>query len=106
MAMDVNLTRAAQAYARASSIVDPAQSGTEDAAVKGTSFKALLSTAMDNAVGATGKAELTSMAASIGKADINDLVAAVNNADLTLQTVAAVRDKVIGAYQEIMRMPI
>ncbi len=106
MAMDISLARAAQAYARASSIVDPAQPGAEEAAAKGTSFKDMLSSAMDGAVGATGKAELSSMAASIGKADINDLVAAVNNADLTLQTVAAVRDKVIGAYQEIMRMPI
>jgi flagellar hook-basal body complex protein FliE len=30
----------------------------------------------------------------------------VNNAEVTLQTAVAVRDKVIAAYQEIMRMPI
>jgi flagellar hook-basal body complex protein FliE len=33
-------------------------------------------------------------------------VTAVNNAELTLDTVVAIRDKVIGAYQDIMKMPI
>ena len=40
------------------------------------------------------------------QADLNEIVTAVNNAEMTLQTVVAVRDKVIQAYQEIMRMPI
>ncbi len=31
---------------------------------------------------------------------------AVTNAEVTLQTVIAVRDKVVAAYQEIARMPI
>ena len=30
----------------------------------------------------------------------------VTNAEVTLQTVVAVRDRVIAAYQEILRMPI
>ena len=41
-----------------------------------------------------------------GKADVVDLVTAMNEAEMTLQTVVAVRDKVVQAYQEIMRMPI
>ncbi len=41
-----------------------------------------------------------------GKADVRDVVAAVNNAELTLQTVVAVRDKVVSAYNEILHMPI
>lgn len=44
--------------------------------------------------------------AVIGKADLTDVVEAVTNAELTLQTVVALRDKMLGAYQEIMRMPI
>jgi flagellar hook-basal body complex protein FliE len=35
-----------------------------------------------------------------------DVVTAVSNAEMTLQTVVAVRDRVLNAYQEIMRMPI
>jgi flagellar hook-basal body complex protein FliE len=34
------------------------------------------------------------------------VVAAVTNAEVTLQTVLAVRDRVIQAYQDIIRMPI
>ncbi|NBX04163.1 MAG: flagellar hook-basal body complex protein FliE, partial [Alphaproteobacteria bacterium] len=41
-----------------------------------------------------------------GKVDLTDLVTAVSSAELTLNTVVAVRDKVINAYQEIIRMPI
>lgn len=38
--------------------------------------------------------------------DLTDVVAAVSNAEMVLDTVVAVRDKVIQAYQEIVRMPI
>jgi flagellar hook-basal body complex protein FliE len=41
-----------------------------------------------------------------GKADIVDVVNAVNQAELTLDTVVAVRDKVVAAYQSILNMPI
>jgi len=41
-----------------------------------------------------------------GKADIVDVVTAVNQAEITLNTVVAVRDKVVAAYQSIMNMPI
>ncbi|MCK6418475.1 MAG: flagellar hook-basal body complex protein FliE [Alphaproteobacteria bacterium] len=39
-------------------------------------------------------------------ADITDVVQAVNAAEITLQTVVALRDRLVGAYQELMRMPI
>ena len=35
-----------------------------------------------------------------------DVVTAVANAELTLETVVAIRDQVIQAYQEVIRMPI
>ena len=41
-----------------------------------------------------------------GKANIVDVVNSVNAAELTLDTVVAVRDKVVAAYQSIMSMPI
>ncbi|MBV9993144.1 MAG: flagellar hook-basal body complex protein FliE, partial [Alphaproteobacteria bacterium] len=41
-----------------------------------------------------------------GNANIVDVVNAVNSAELTLDTVVAVRDKVVQAYQSIMNMPI
>ena len=41
-----------------------------------------------------------------GKADLGDVVAAVNDAELTLQTVTALRDKLIAAYKEVLLIPI
>jgi len=41
-----------------------------------------------------------------GNANIVDVVNAVNSAELTLDTIVAVRDKVVQAYQSIMNMPI
>jgi len=41
-----------------------------------------------------------------GKGNIVDVVNSVNQAELTLDTVVAVRDKVVQAYQSIMNMPI
>lgn len=41
-----------------------------------------------------------------GKADLVDVVTAVSETQLALETMVSVRDKVIAAYEEIMRMPI
>jgi len=41
-----------------------------------------------------------------GKTELHEVVTAVANAEVTLQTVVAVRDRVISSYQDIMRMPI
>jgi flagellar hook-basal body complex protein FliE len=41
-----------------------------------------------------------------GKTELVNVVTAVASAQSSLETVIAVRDQVISAYQEIMRMPI
>ena len=50
--------------------------------------------------------EKASANAVLGTANLTDVVEAVTAAELTLQTVVAVRDRMLTAYQEIMRMPI
>lgn len=69
-------------------------------------FSAMLKDATKVAIGTVKDAEQASAAAIAGKADIREVVNAVANAELTLETVVAVRDKVINAYNEILRMPI
>jgi len=55
----------------------------------------------------TGKTEeVTSMKGMAKEAELTDVVTAVSNAELTLQTVVTIRDRVIQAYQDIIRMPI
>lgn len=51
-------------------------------------------------------AEEQAMAAIAGTASLTDVVTALSRAELTLQTATAVRDRVIQAYQDIIRMPI
>jgi flagellar hook-basal body complex protein FliE len=70
------------------------------------SFGDLVSSAAQTALETGRKSEQLSAAAVAGKADTTDVVTAVTNAEITLQTVLAVRDRVIQAYQDIMRMPI
>jgi flagellar hook-basal body complex protein FliE len=69
-------------------------------------FGELLSNVMNQATEQTRSAE-TQMSASVqGRAELIDVVTAVASAEASLETVMAVRDQVIQAYQEIMRMPI
>lgn len=72
----------------------------------GTDFASLLKGAAQDTVSSLKTAEAGTAAAIAGKADIREVVAAVTNAELTLETVVNVRDKVINAYNDIMRMPI
>ncbi|WP_374304361.1 flagellar hook-basal body complex protein FliE [Ferrovibrio sp.] len=72
----------------------------------GGGFGDMLGEALQQAVDASKQSEVTSARAVAGKADVTDVVTAVTNAEVALDTVVAVRDRVINAYQEIMRMPI
>lgn len=72
----------------------------------GGSFDNLLEAELQQAVGALQRSEQASIAGISGTASIQEVVEAVTAAELTLQKVTAVRDRVITAYQEIMRMPI
>ncbi|SRR5258708_38722466 len=69
-------------------------------------FASLVREAADSAINTGKQAEKVSVAGIAGKADILDVVQAVSNAETTLTTVVAVRDKLVAAYQELMRMPV
>jgi len=75
-------------------------------AAPGTDFASVLKDAAKNSIATMKTAEAGTAAAIAGKADIREVVAAVTNAELTLETVVNVRDKVINAYNDIIRMPI
>jgi flagellar hook-basal body complex protein FliE len=82
------------------------QAKTESVSGSGMDFASLLKDGVKNVIDTGKKSEELSKQAIAGKASLGEVVAAVNNADLTLQTVVAVRDKVIGAYNDILKMPI
>jgi flagellar hook-basal body complex protein FliE len=81
-------------------------SNSDSVSGQGMDFASLLKDGAKAAIDSSRKSEEMSKQAIAGKADVRDVVAAVNNAELTLQTVVAVRDKVIGAYNDILKMPI
>ena len=70
------------------------------------SFPDLLGHSLQSArdVGYKGEAQSTRSVAN--ESELHDLINAVSNAELTLNTVVAVRDRVISAYQDIIKMPI
>ncbi len=102
-----NPAGAASAYAQAAGrILDGADAGSTGASTAGPSFADLVKDSIGETVNITKASETASLNAISGKADVVDLITAVNDAEMTLQTVVAVRDRVVQAYQEIMRMPI
>jgi flagellar hook-basal body complex protein FliE len=54
--------------------------------------------------GRRSDAQAASVAA--GRADVVDVVTAVAESEAAIETLVAVRDRVIAAYEEIMRMPV
>ena len=69
-------------------------------------FSALLQNALGGTAQAGHLAESQALAAVSGKGDIVDVVTAVAESEAALETLVAVRDRVIAAYEDIMRMPI
>ena len=69
-------------------------------------FESLLKSELEATRTALRASESASIEAVAGKGNLQQVVEAVTEAELSLQKVTAVRDRMISAYQEIMRMPI
>uniref|UniRef100_UPI0035319CCD flagellar hook-basal body complex protein FliE n=1 Tax=Pararhizobium sp. IMCC3301 TaxID=3067904 RepID=UPI0035319CCD len=82
----------------------PAQQAQEPNA----SFASMVSQVATDAVATGQGGEQASMAFATGQPTANmvEMVTAVAETELALQTMVSVRDRVISAYEEIMRMPI
>lgn len=72
----------------------------------GETFADLIKDVVGDAVTANKESEKISMKAISGNADMREVAIAVANAEISLQTVLAVRDKVVSAYQQIIKMPV
>ncbi len=99
----MNPLMAARAYAA----TQGTGGATAGAAVAGgPDFSQLLQNVMGNMTDQTRAAETQMTQVVQGQGSLIDVVTAVASAEASLETVIAVRDQVISAYQEIMRMPI
>ncbi|MBF0168893.1 MAG: flagellar hook-basal body complex protein FliE [Alphaproteobacteria bacterium] len=107
--MALNISNAINAYASAARPTTPGLDAGANAATNAQpaqDFAGLVKNAAQSSIDTMKTGERMSMMAIAGQADLTEVVTAVSAAEVTLQTVMAVRDKVITAYNEIMRMPI
>ncbi len=95
MDLSTTLTQAADRYAAARPATAP-QPGTSGG---------VLGLAQDFAA-TLARGEGTAMAAMTGGADPHALVQALTQTELAVETAVTVRNKVVEAYQEILRMPV
>ena len=99
-------TVAADAVGSVSSIA-PAITGAASAAGGApTDFGSMLAQVAGDAVEKLKAGEAIAISGIQGKASIQDVTKSVMDAQQSLQTVVAVRDKVVSAYQEVSRMAI
>jgi flagellar hook-basal body complex protein FliE len=96
---------AANAYANLARLTD-ASAAAKSPAAGGPSFGDLLKDAIGSVVDGGRKADQQTVAMASGKANVMDVVTAVAETDVKISTLVSVRDKVISAYEDILKMPI
>ncbi|WP_254073042.1 flagellar hook-basal body complex protein FliE [Acidisphaera sp. S103] len=96
--MVITPSSAAEAYSR-----------TAGGAISGgasESFGSAVEQALGQAVQTGHTADDQAMTALSGGGNLTDVVTALSHAEMTLQAATAIRDRVVQAYQDIMKMPI
>jgi flagellar hook-basal body complex protein FliE len=99
---------AANAYAALARASEQTKSLAGDSAgpENGPNFGALLKDVMTSVNAAGQKSDVQGQAVAMGKANMIDVVTAVAESETAIQALVSVRDKVIAAYEEILKMPI
>ena len=86
---------AANAYDRAKQAVSPAEGAPQGVTAAAVDFAKVMD-----------QVDIAATGAMTGKGDTHDQVQSIAQAEIALETVVAIRDKVVEAYQEILRMPV
>ena len=99
---------AANAYAALAQLRDQSAALARDPAAQegGLNFGSVLKDVVTNVTAVGRKSDTQAQAVAMGKANMIDVVTAVAESETAIQAMVAVRDKVIAAYEEILRMPI
>lgn len=108
--MDINAFSAAKAYGAAQQALRPdlkKQNFAEEASSDfetASGFKP--AQVVEEMTSALTHSEKTASDFMVGKADPHSVVEALASAELAVETAVTLRDKVVEAYQELMRMPV
>jgi flagellar hook-basal body complex protein FliE len=110
MAINTPFNAAATAYGNASRLINQAAKPQADltAAVSGSggNFADILAQNVQGVVDQGKVADQMALDMVSGKANVVDMVTALSETEMAIESMVTVRDRVISAYEEIMRMPI
>jgi flagellar hook-basal body complex protein FliE len=106
----VFLGQAAKLYEEArtfgAGLTNGPQKAGKTTAADAAEFGSFVDGMVSGAISTLRRGEAVSLAGAQGKASAQQVVEGVMAAELTLQSAVAIRDKLVSAYQEIMRMPV
>jgi flagellar hook-basal body complex protein FliE len=100
---------ATNAYTSAARLISQgARSATEatPSATQGPDFAQLLSQSVESLQETGARSDQMSLDMVNGRANVIDMVTAISETEMAIDTMVTLRDRVISAYEEIMRMPI
>jgi flagellar hook-basal body complex protein FliE len=80
--------------------------GESDAVGSSRSFTDMVKGATTDAIQTMRNSDVATAAGIRGEIDTQAVVNAAVEAEMTLQTVVSLRDKLVDAYQEVLRMPV
>ena len=107
--MSVPFSAAANAYASATNLVDQSSKpamGMPTGAAAGPDFGSLVADSIGSVIEAGNNSDQKAMELVNGNANVVDVVTAISETEIAMETMVTIRDRVISAYEEIMRMPI
>lgn len=109
MAINTPFNAAAAAYGNASRLINQAAKPTTDltaTASPGGNFAEILAQNVQGVVDQGKASDQIAMDMISGKANVVDMVTALSETEMAIESMVTIRDRVITAYEEIMRMPI
>ena len=108
--MNIKQVDASNAYASALNNLDKPGIGLDDGLKASSPDDNVFASLVNNSIGAVASSsknlEMTTAQVLAGQSSIVDVVTAASKAEMVVQTVVTVRDKVIRAYDDILKMPI
>ena len=107
--MAIPFNAAATAYGNASRLITEMGKGGQGATQgsgQGPDFAQFLAQSVQGVVDGGRNSDQLSLDMVNGRANVVDVVTAISQTELAVESLVTVRDRVISAYEEIMRMPI
>ncbi|KKB10319.1 flagellar hook-basal body protein FliE [Devosia chinhatensis] len=107
--MSTPFNAATAAYGNASRLINQAARPSTDLTAKaseGANFADILAQNVQGVVEQGKTSDQMAMDMVNGKANVVDMVTALSETEMAIESMVTIRDRVISAYEEIMRMPI